>query len=263
MEAKKKTVQPSSKTVPWWQDSFMARVLRPTFDNIPPKQTLAEVRFIIKALDLKKGDSLLDICCGFGRHLLPLAKKGLKATGVDICEDYLQEAEREAQKSNVRVNLICEDCRKIEFSNTFAGAINVFTSFGFFEKEADNFKVLKNAYDALKPGGRFLLQTINRDWIARNYARRGWGEVGDYRILEERELDFASSRINATLTFIGKGEQVQKKRSLRIYCFHELREYFNKAGFQEITAYGGLDFSPVSFDSRELLIVGKKPRRQK
>jgi ubiquinone/menaquinone biosynthesis C-methylase UbiE len=88
---KAKTVQSSAKSAPWWQDFFQGGFFRPFFDTIPPRRALAEVRFIMKALDLKKGDSLLDICCGIGRHLIPLARRGIKTTGVDLCLEFTQE----------------------------------------------------------------------------------------------------------------------------------------------------------------------------
>jgi len=260
MEAKKKNVQPSSKTVPWWRELFKGGFYRVILNSIPPKQTLAEVKFIAKALELKKGDSLLDVCCGIGRHLIPIAKRGIKTTGVDLSPEYLQEAARKAEKARVNLNLICEDIRKIKFRNRFSGVINMWASIGFFDREIDNFKVIKAAYQALKPGGRFLLHTANRDQIIRNFIRRDWWNVGDCKILDEREFDLAAGRMNSTRTFIWQGKEVQKKISLRIYCFHELREYFRKAGFEEIAVYGGRDFSPLTFDSPMLFIVGKKPR---
>ena len=253
----------SGKLAPWWQGLFQGGCYRVILDNISPKQTLAEVEFIVKALDLKKGDSLLDICCGIGRHLIPLARRGIKTTGVDLCLEFIQEAERKAKRSKVKLDLICEDARKIKFRNRFSGVINMWGSIGYFEREADNFKLIRKAYEALKPGGKFLLHPINRDWIAKNFVKRQWYRAGSYKILEERELDFATGRVNSTWTFIRNGEQVQKNVSIRIYCFHELREYFRKAGFKEVTVYGGRDFSPLSFDSPMLFIVGKKPRQRR
>lgn len=257
---KTKVAKSSTRTPPWWQGLFQGGCYRVILDNISPKQTLAEVKFIVKALDLKKGDSLLDICCGTGRHLIPIAKRGIKTTGVDLSPEYLQEAARKAEKAKVNLNLICEDTRKIKFRDRFSGVINMWTSIGFFDRETENFKVIKKAFEALKPGGRFLLHTANRDQIIRNFTRRDWWNIGDYKILDEREFDFASGRMNSTRTFIRKGEEVQKEISLRIYCFHELREYFRKAGFEEVTVYGGRDFSPLTFDSPMLFIVGKKLR---
>ena len=260
MEAKKKTVQTPSKIVPWWQELFRGGYFRSIMDNIPSRRTMQQVRFIMKALELKNRGSVLDICCGTGRHLIPLVKRGIKATGVDLCPVYVQEAERKAKKAKAELNLICEDARNIKFHEEFSGAINMWTSIGFFEKETDNFRVIKKAYEALKPGGGFLLDTVNRDGLVRNFTRKHWWESGDYRVLQESEFDLTTARLNMIWTFNGKGEEIHKEISVRIYCFHELREYFEKAGFEEVTAYGAFDFSPLSIDSGRLLIVGKKPR---
>jgi ubiquinone/menaquinone biosynthesis C-methylase UbiE len=250
----------SGELAPWWQEFFKEGAFRPLFDIYPRRSTGAEVRFILKALKLRKGDSLLDICCGIGRHLIPLAKRGIKVTGVDLCPEYLEEAEKRAKRAKVKINLLNRDARKIRLDNRFSGAINMWTSIGYFEKEAENFSVIKNAYRALRPGGAFLVHTLNRDWIARNFAKRAWCWVGEGKAMEEREVDFATARLNSTWTFVRNGKEVQKRLSLRMYCFHELREYFRRAGFEEVTAYGGIDFSPLAFDSRMLFIVGKKPR---
>ena len=146
-----------NKKADWWHDFFPA--FRPVFNLRRHKITNAEVRFLIKRLKLTTGSEFLDCPCGIGRIALPLARKGIRVTGVDIAPYYLDELASKARRRGLSVELHEGDMRDTDFHNRFDAAANLWTSFGYFEKESDNQKVLKRMYQAIKPGGRFLLRS--------------------------------------------------------------------------------------------------------
>ena len=87
-----------------WRDEFYA-AFRPVFGKIPQKTTNTEVRFIIDKMNLKAGSKFLDCQCGIGRIALPLAKAGIKVTGVDITKSYLSELSGKAKKRGFNMDI--------------------------------------------------------------------------------------------------------------------------------------------------------------
>ncbi|KAA3634040.1 MAG: class I SAM-dependent methyltransferase [Calditrichaeota bacterium] len=246
----------SGKTKDWWETFF--HEFRPFFQKISPKETNAQVRFYLKHLNLKKGMSFLDCPVGIGRIAIPLAKRGINVTGIDLAESYLIELEEKASKRNLPLKLFHSDMRRINFNGEFDTAGNLWTSLGYFEKESDNLLVLKKIYTALKPNGKFVIQVINRDWVLNNFSSSDWTAFGKVKVLEQRIFDYAESKSRATWTFIKEGKETAVDTSIRMYSYHELKKLLEKVGFKNVHGFGSLNDDPISRDTREMFIFGEK-----
>lgn len=242
----------------WWDDFFPA--FRPLFGLYPQKQTRAHVRYIVEKLNLGPGKKLLDCPCGIGRISLPLAKKGIKVTGVDITRSYLDELSKTANRRGLKVDVVHSDMRRIDFDSKFDAGGNLGGSFGYFEKESDNLLVLKRMYQALKPGGKFMLQAINRDWIITHYTTRDWQEVAGIKTLEERYFDYRTSTNYGSWHIIKNGKEESFNITVRIYSFHELVAMFESAGFTDIEGYSSFDDDPINRNTNMIYIMGNKPK---
>jgi SAM-dependent methyltransferase len=242
----------------WWHEFYP--LFHPLFGLIPQRTTQAEVRHFIKKLGLKKGMSFLDCPCGIGRVSIPMAELGIRVTGVDIVPSFLDELREKAGKKNLTIPTYHNDMRRVNFKNEFDAAGNLWTSFGFFS-DADNLLVIKKMYQALKPGGKFLLHVINRDWLLRHYQPNDWHETGDIRSLESRKFDFETSINRSVFTQIRDGEERQVRSDIRMYSYHELHAMFRKVGFVDIEGYGTMKSEPINLDSRMIFILGTKPKR--
>lgn len=240
----------------WWYEFF--DTFRPVFGVVDAKTTRAEARYLIRKLKLGPRKSFLDLACGIGRLSIPVARSGTKVTGVDIMSSFLEELDRKDKRGKLKIETIQSDMRRINFRNRFDSAANMWTSFGYFEKESDNQLVLRKVYRSLKPGGRFLLHTINRDWIIKNFAPTAWFRVGATRVLEERSFDFSTSISRSVWTFIRDGEEKSHQVAIRMYSFHELIAMLEKAGFREVQGFGSTKDEPVSSQSRMMYILGRK-----
>lgn len=247
-----------AKQKEWWHELFPA--VRPLFDIIKPAVSNAETRYIIKKMGLKSGKTFLDCPCGIGRISIPLAKKGIKVTGVDITRPYLEELSKKVLRQNLEIDLHEADMRKIAFRDQFDAAGNLGTSFGYFEKESDNLLAIKKAYRALKPGGRFLVHVINRDWIITNYEAHGWTQLRDFKIVEKRNFDYRNSIMHSTWYMLRDGKEESYNVTLRMYCFHELAKMFELAGFENVEGYGSVKDDPISRNTRMMFVFGGKPK---
>ena len=135
-------------------------------DNTFTKNTREEVDFIIEELNLPPGSHILDIGCGTGRHSIELARRGYRMTGVDISTGMLNEAQREADKAGVKIDLILADASQFKSVKEFDAAICICEgAFGLLGSEDDPYmhelNILKNIHRALKPGGRLILTALN------------------------------------------------------------------------------------------------------
>jgi SAM-dependent methyltransferase len=220
-------------------------------------------------LGLGADSRLLDVCCGMGRHAIPLAKLGVRVTGVDISTPYLKHARAEAKRQGVEVRFVKIDMRKIDFRSEFDGAINLFTSFGYFPRARDDLKVLRNIARALKPGGVFLLDIINGTRITRNFKLavpsgmpiNRWARLGDgtYQ-LEESVLLKRVGAVRTHWTFLTNGTHGEMVSFTRMYSKESLSELLRKAGLRVVRVCGDLQgaaYNPVK--STRLVILSRKP----
>src|SRR2546429_3597127 len=113
---------------PWYKTFFGEDYLHIYEPVLTPERTQREVDGIVNLLALPQGSSILDLCCGHGRHAIPLARHGYKVTGQDLSEVFLREAEKEALAKGVHVDWLHGDMRNIPFENEFDAVINIFRS---------------------------------------------------------------------------------------------------------------------------------------
>jgi SAM-dependent methyltransferase len=243
----------------WWQEAFF-KDLRPFFAQISPKETNQQVRYLIKKLKLKPGMSFLDCPCGFGRVSIPIAKKGIRVVGADFTRMYLDELNLTAKRAGLKIETLHSDMRRIDFMNRFDAAANLWTSFGYFESERDNLLALKKMYQALKPGGRFCLHVINRDWIMAHYTDTDWQEIAGVLYTERRHFDFATSINRGVWTFHKDGKSNSHNVDIRMYSYHELIAMFTKVGFVDIEGFSSTEDAPITQHTTMQWVFGTKPK---
>ncbi|MEK7774271.1 MAG: methyltransferase domain-containing protein [Candidatus Zixiibacteriota bacterium] len=242
----------------WWETFFPD--FRPVFDTIHPATSRAEARYIVRKLRLRKGSSFLDCPCGIGRHSILLSRMGVKVTGVDITKSYLAELKAKAEALTLSINLHQLDMRRLPFRDRFDGAANLFTSFGYFEKETDNLKVLKQFYRALRPGGRFLMTTMNRDWIIKHFVPANQRQLNGVKLYQKRTFDFCTSQMIDEWRFVSKGKARIHRFRLRLYSYHELKSMCESVGFVKVQGFGSRRDAPVSQDRQKLYVLATKPQ---
>lgn len=126
-----------------------------------------EVEKIIELTNVQSGH-VLDLCCGPGRHTYEFAKRGFFVTAVDVSEFLLSKAKEHcSQFTNVR--FIHADMRDFVEPNHFDLVINMFTSFGYFENQEDNLKVLENIKKNLREDGKLLMEMASKEVVLKNY----------------------------------------------------------------------------------------------
>ena len=242
----------------WHKDFFINSFYNPASPAAVAKAPM-EVAFLLKQLRLKQGALLLDVCCGPARHSVLLAKKGLEVTGFDYSADYLKEAAQKAKKAGVKLTLVRGDMRRLKFKGEFDAAINLFTSFGYFQRFSDDIKTLKGISRALKPGGLFMIDIVHGDFVRKNFRAKNWLrlEDGSYH-LEAAEL--TKDGVFNTWTRIKKGKAAEKSFFSRLYSKDRMRAALRRAGLKPLKFWGGFSGERLTDRTNRLIVLAAKPK---
>lgn len=236
----------------FWRDFEILMYDRDRLDN-----TEDDVLNIIKLLNIKKHDSVLDVCCGFGRHSLILAQNGIDVTGIDITEDYLSRA-NSSKTDTDNPKFLKKDILEYNDKSKFNFAINMFTSFGLLNSEDDEIAGLKNIYSALKPGGKYLIDIQGKELLCRDYEKNIWFESGDTKVFLEYTILHSFTVLRSRWLYYRNNKMAEKSFDTRIYSAVELATLLSTIGFKEIEIYGDLFGNPYDYNAKRLIAVATK-----
>ena len=199
---------------------------------IPADLTVKEVEFILSYFNLQPGNKVLDLMCGYGRHSIALAKKGMKVTAVDNLSDYINEIKQASEKDNLSITAEQVDVANYEPSETFDLVICMGNSLNFFNAD-DTIRLFRNVSAHLKKGGSLLINSWSVAEIAiKNFKEKSWSDSGDKKFLVDCKYLFHPARIefeHLILTPDGKTES--KKGIDYIFSINEIEIMMNQTGF--------------------------------
>jgi SAM-dependent methyltransferase len=167
--------------------------------------------------------------CGAGRLAMVLAQRGYRMTGVDFSTECLAHA-READRS-AKIVWEQRDMRDLPWSGRFDAAFCTGNSFGYLD-DAGNETFLRSVRNALKRGGRFVLETpMVLENLLGHLQPRPWWKAGDVYLLVENQYDPATSRLNIEYTFAANNTIESRRGSHRAYPYRELVNLLERSGF--------------------------------
>jgi 2-polyprenyl-3-methyl-5-hydroxy-6-metoxy-1,4-benzoquinol methylase len=215
------------------------------------------IGLILNNVVLNPGAEILDLACGTGRHSILLAEKGFEVTAVDLSKNLLSVAQKAADASNVRINFIRSDIRQFSICTRFRMVINLFTSFGYFESDEENFKIFRTAYNQLNNSGHFVLDFFNRRFIEKNIVPETVSNFQNETVIQKRYI--AGSRVNKKIIIEKNGATKEYHESVRMFYKDELFNAISCAGFRIKNYFG--DSNGNEFDlenSPRIIIIAQK-----
>ena len=230
-----------------WFESFFEDLWLPKRRNRE-----AEAKFIRQALRLRKGKRVLDAPCGDGKVALHLARLGIQITGIDITRKFIAHARRKFRKEALPGEFRVMDLREINYQAQFDAIYNWFGSFGYFS-DTENLDVLRRFARALRPGGRLLIEQLNRERILRHF--RHHHQVRDVKMTTKWHPK--TKRVETVYTRRSEGKRQSCRSSMRLYTPGEFSRLFARCGLEVTKIYGNWDGSKYRRGARRLVIVGR------
>jgi SAM-dependent methyltransferase len=239
-----------------WYKSFFTGVALDMWSNaMTPEMTEIEAAFLADVLQLQPGSRVLDVPCGNGRHSIALAKRGYKATGIDLAPQFIERARADATAAHFNPEFICADMRELPGQAAFDAAFCFGNSFGYLDHPG-TCAFLSAVARALRAGGRFIIETgIAAESLLPKLQERAWADVGDVLFLSSRRYNAAESRLEIDYTFIRDGVRETRPAVTHVYTVAEIRRMLEAAGFSVLSMYGTFDKRPYELGSPRLLIM--------
>ena len=245
---------------PWWEELFDEDFTR-ALSRLSDEQIKREATFIEESLGVAPGGVVLDLGCGAGYHAVELAQRGYAVVGYDLSLHQLALAAEVAQDRRQKLNLMQGDMRDMAFDSVFDGIYCWDTTFGYFEEEK-NLAVAARIFQALKPGGTFLVDVVNRDFVTMHQPSNVWFEGDSAVCMDDMNVDFISSRLRVKRSLmLDDGRTRECVYSIRLYSLHELGKLLHEVGFR-IAEASGQPATPGVFmwqNAQRIIILAQRP----
>lgn len=204
----------------WFSDWFNTSYYHLLYKNRDESEAEFFIENLISFLAPSNNAKILDLACGKGRHSFKINQLGFDVTGIDLSKNSIEIAKKQ---SNDRLQFAVHDMRQPFQKNEFDVVLNLFTSFGYFNDDQDNQRVLDAVNNNLKPNGTFVLDFLNSSKVVT--------ELVPY---EEKTIDGITFKLSKSF----ENHVIQKKIEFtdhgRDYSFTERVTAFSKADLEQL-----------------------------
>jgi len=241
----------------WYKDWFSSELYLSVYNHRNEDDAEKLCSLILSSTKLKQGAKILDAACGAGRHSIRFCELGFNVTCFDLSKTLLNIAFNSAKEKKLDLKIFCSDIRNVPIKSNYDLIVNLFTSFGYFESDEENFSFMKNAFSKLNDNGYYILDFLNAVTISKNLVAESQKEVNGIKISEKREI--IGNRVTKEITVLNENKTSTFIESVRLYSKDEIIDNAEKFGFSVKEIYG--DYSGTSFDenlSNRMIVVFRK-----
>jgi SAM-dependent methyltransferase len=232
----------------WFQEWFGEEYLR-----LYPHRNDADaerlVRLILATVAPAVPRTVLDVCCGAGRHARAFEAAGCRPIGLDLSRPLLRRA-----RSATGAPLVQGDIRRLPFRPRTADlTVNLFTSFGYFSSDDDHRLALRQMVETVRPGGWFVLDFFNAEWVRAGLVPREETCLDGASVSIEREISADDRFVTKTITVPGGRRFIER---VRLFRPDELAAMIEDAGAPIQRRFGTYDGGPLGArDPRVILFA--------
>ena len=241
----------------WFEDWFNSKEYLDVYKHRDEKEAEELVNLVLNNISIAQNSYILDLAAGFGRHAILFAKRGFNVTAVDLSENLLSIAKENSKSEGVHINFVHSDIRQFKPELQYDLIVNLFTSIGYFEKDEENYYILRKFYDLLAKNGFFVLDYFNKNFVVNNLESETVEEIDDGSITQNRFIE--GERIVKQIIIDRKGKVNKFYESVRMFSSDELINMIQKLGFRNIKTFGDFRGNPFELESspRIIIIVNK------
>ncbi|MFF6780666.1 methyltransferase domain-containing protein [Streptomyces sp. NPDC012510] len=240
-------------------EQFWAELHEVIFDEARIRRGEREAAELTQLVGLDSPARILDVCCGPGRHAIPLAARGHHVTGIDSTERYVEIARERAADAGVEAVFVHTDARGYSSTPRVDVVLNLWSSFGHFADPEDNVAVLRQAHASLHDGGTFVLHLRSREtYNARQTPERSWAEHKGALYLEERYVADDWRRVRGRWVVVDSSGRRDFPYESWLYSGEELTAMLRTVGFRDISLHGDFSGAPYGQFSKHLVVVAHR-----
>jgi D-alanine-D-alanine ligase len=248
----------------WWRQFYRQLYELLGNDVSDSRMTVEELQWLVQATRLSPGDLLLDVGCGWGRHVLGLGEGGLRVVGLDVDPHLIAAAESMSREAGLdQTQFVVADMRDLPSTSDlvpgpFAAALMMDSVSGIFGREQTR-DILSAVYNRLRPGGSLVLSQVSIDWCRDGHV---WmrplerGRLLQRRIHYHEQQQVLSDEVAITVQETGEIKKLPQQR-LFLYEPHALVDLVREAGFEQAV----LDPGPELADDvqrSEIYVVARR-----
>ena len=235
----------------WFGEEFLA-----LYEELYPRRNEAEAEQLVALLTARgiarAGDLVLDLACGTGRHASVLARHGARVVGLDLSMPQLRRAQARGVGPLVR-----GDIRALALAGgRFDAALNLFTSFGYFEDDGEHERVLREVARILRAGAWFVLDFLNAPHVRGTLVARDERTAHGRTVVQERWLSEDGRFVHKRIT-VG-GEDVEFEERVRLFDREDLEQMLGRTALEPCEVLGDYLGGPHAPDSPRLILMAKR-----
>ncbi len=241
----------------WFEDWFASDEYLTVYSHRDQTEAENLRHLILDKIDIPAGSRILDLACGAGRHAIAFAEKGFHVTAIDLSENLLNIGRQEALRQQVFVEFSRQDIRSVHLDGGFQLVLNLFTSFGYFEKDEENFGIFRTAYQYLDKAGYFVFDFLNEAYVKKNLIPFSVDERNGGVIKQTRSIE--NNRVVKKIELQSRDKEQSFVESVMLYNHDTLISELLRAGFSVIGLFG--EYDGTVFDketSSRLIAICKK-----
>jgi SAM-dependent methyltransferase len=236
--------------VGWFHNWFGTKYYKLLYRHRDETEAVAFLDRLAHHIQLPPYSKILDVACGNGRHAYQLAKMGHEVIGFDVSEVSIHEANNGRPEN---AHFFVHDMRLPFPVHGFHLALNLFTSFGYFQTEKEDLAVLQNIYDALVFKGLFILDFLNSDNVKQCLVPEQCFQLDGIRFLIRKML-----RGNLIIKdiYVTEGDQrFHFEESVKLLTFDDFHRYLHLCRFRILEVFGNYELGIFEPDKSERLII--------
>lgn len=231
----------------WFEDWFSSDQYLNVYKHRDETDALKLLTLVSKHISISKDELILDAACGAGRYTNLALRYGYKAIGFDLSLPLLKKAREDSLESVEDSFYFRSDIRSVGLKKMFMLILNVFTSFGYFDTEEENYSFIRNSINFLKPGGYFVFDYFNRNYVINNLVQVSDRRTGEYLVREKRRIE--ENRVVKEIELEKEGQTKQFVESVALYSHNAIQKVFEDVGYKLLNKFG--DYEGSEFNEQE------------
>jgi len=237
----------------WFKDWFASEDYLNVYSHRNKKDADSLLKLILSNISIPQNASILDSACGNGRHSESLASLGYNVFAFDLSKTLLQIAQKNKLNNNSNVKYFCSDIRNIPLNKSFDVVLNLFTSFGYFKSDKENFAIVNFASKSLKKGGYFIFDYLNPIYVENNLVEYSEKISDKKKIIEKRKIQ--SGRVEKEIEIIDDKFKHRYFESVQLYSNQEILTMFENFGFHPLKNFGNFNGDVYNENRSERMII--------